>query len=132
MMSIDAPVRQGAKILSATRVLKTLQCIAGQRTDFDGVGTGHRFVIADGKRRRFVRMVGDYAPQVHTDQPALPHRDVRMISSDPGIQRVAAILRSHAATIEWPPVAYQKEKFTGRASVDPSDGYARYWLGALA
>ena len=50
----------------------------------------------------------------------------------PGIRRVAAILRSHAATIEWPSVAWQKERFPGRGSADPPDGYASYWLGALA
>ena len=36
----------------------------------------------------------------------------------PGIRRVAAI-RSHSATIEWQSVAWQKEKFPGRASVSP-------------
>ena len=37
----------------------------------------------------------------------------------PGIRRVAAILRSHAATIKWPSVAWQKEKFPGRSRGGP-------------
>ena len=49
----------------------------------------------------------------------------------PAIRRVAAILRSHAATIEWPPVAWLKEKFPGQGS-NPSNNYALFWLGALA
>ena len=49
----------------------------------------------------------------------------------PGIRRVAAIL-SHAATIEWPSVAWQVEKFPGRGSSEPSDAYTNFWLGALA
>ena len=48
----------------------------------------------------------------------------------PGIRRVAAILRSHAATIEWPSVAWQKEKFPG--GPNQSNGYATFWLSALA
>ena len=50
----------------------------------------------------------------------------------PAIRRVAVILRSHSTIIEWPSIAWQKEKFPSRSNAEPSNGYATHWLGALA
>ena len=43
----------------------------------------------------------------------------------PGIRRVAAILRSHSATIEWPSVAWQNERFPGRSRTAQYTGLVR-------
>ena len=39
----------------------------------------------------------------------------------PAVQRIAAVLREHAAAIEWPSVAWLKEKYPGRGSTDGAD-----------
>ena len=39
----------------------------------------------------------------------------------PGVRRIAAVLREHAAAIEWPSVAWLKEKYPGRGSTDGAD-----------
>ena len=46
----------------------------------------------------------------------------------PAVRRIAAVLREHAAAIEWPSLAWLKEKFPGRISMDSSDIYAKAWL----
>ena len=47
----------------------------------------------------------------------------------PAVRRIAAGLREHAAAIEWPSVAWLKEKYPGRSRVDSADTYASIWLG---
>ena len=45
----------------------------------------------------------------------------------PAVRRIAAVLREHAAAIEWPSVAWLKETYPARAS-DGADTYAQVWL----
>ena len=39
------------------------------------------------------------------------------------------MLREHAAVIEWPPLAWLKEKYPGRLSTVSADAFASVWLG---
>ena len=49
----------------------------------------------------------------------------------PGVRRIAAVLREHAAAIEWPSVAWLKKTFPGRARTDGADSYLRTSLAGL-
>ena len=46
----------------------------------------------------------------------------------PAVRRIAAVLREHAAAIEWPSLAWLSEKYPGRGSTDPADAVAYIWL----
>ena len=46
----------------------------------------------------------------------------------PAVRRIAAVLREHAAAIEWPSVAWLKEMFPGRSNADPADTFTIIWL----
>ena len=46
----------------------------------------------------------------------------------PAVRQIAAVLREHATAIEWPSVAWLKETFPGRSSIDGADKFAQVWL----
>ena len=46
----------------------------------------------------------------------------------PAVRRIAAVLREHAAAIEWPSVAWLRERYPGRSSTDGADAFAYLWL----
>ena len=46
----------------------------------------------------------------------------------PAARRIAALLREHAAAIEWPSVAWLKEKCPARNSIEKANAFANVWL----